>query len=495
MSLEAREDLVARLRAAFEADDTPSDPIATAQEVDNLAAAIDRERAMLSPILADSHPADIAEAMNAISPDIALRVFGVLDNARAAEVLDELDSGTARYLLENSAPGRIADLLDRLPMDDAAPLALVDLNQIAAEVVADASPARQEALLDELTARSPEDASEVRELLSYGPQTAGRLMTDKYLRLTPTMTVDEAFGAIRSASHEVETLNDLYVTEKVRVNGHTEEKLLGLLSIRQLARARPQDAIGAVMIKEPLTVSVDTDQQDVARLISKYDFLAMPVLDKNGYLAGIVTIDDIIDVLVEEFNEDYMRLSGSDAEELEKKSPAQVAKLRLPWIMATLGIELVASLVIHFFDKTLIKYVLLASFMPVISAISGNTGLQSAAIIIRGLSTGQVQLSQWKTALARQVATTMILGGACAGALGLIGGIWDGHWAFGLVVFLGMFMSVNIAGVVGTIIPLLSKRAGFDPALTAGPFETAFQDVVGISIFLSLASVLLHWLR
>ncbi len=465
---------MARLRAAFESDtdDKPETGVVSTADRDALA-----------PILSDSHPADIAEAMNAISPNDALRVFGVLDNARAAEVLDELDDETARYLLDNNVPGRIADLLDRLPMDD------------AAEIVAEASPAQQEALLDELTARAPEDAAEVRELLSYPPQTAGRLMTDKYLRLTPAMTVDDAFATIRNPTHDVETLNDLYVTEKVRVGSHTEEKLLGLLSIRQLARARPQDKIGDVMIREPLTVSVDTDQQDVARLIAKYDFLAMPVLDKNGYLAGIVTIDDIIDVLVEEFNEDYLRLSGSDAEELEKKSPAQVAKLRLPWIMATLCIELLASLVIDAFHKTTVKYVLLVSFMPVISAISGNTGLQSAAIIIRGLSTGQVQLSQWKSAVVRQVATTVILGGVCAGALGLIGGLWDGHWAFGLVVFLGMFMSVNIAGIVGTIVPLLSKRAGFDPALTSGPFETAFQDVVGISIFLSLAAALLHWLR
>ena len=398
MSLEAREDLVARLRAAFVADTDDESASGTT-------AIADREA--LAPILSDSHPADIAEAMNAISPNNALRVFSVLDNARAAEVLDELDDETARYLLDNNVPGRIADLLDRLPMDD------------AAEIVAEASPAQQEALLDELTARAPEDAAEVRELLSYPPQTAGRLMTDKYLRLTPAMTVDDAFATIRNPTHDVETLNDLYVTEKVRVGSHTEEKLLGLLSIRQLARARPQDKIGDVMIREPLTVSVDTDQQDVARLIAKYDFLAMPVLDKNGYLAGIVTIDDIIDVLVEEFNEDYLRLSGSDAEELEKKSPAQVAKLRLPWIMATLCIELLASLVIDAFDKTTRQIsCLLASFMPVISAISGNTGLQSAAIIIRGLSTGQVQLSQWKSAVARQVATTVILGGACAAAFG-----------------------------------------------------------------------------
>ena len=212
-------------------------------------------------------------------------------------------------------------------------------------------------------------------------------------------------------------------------------------------------------------------------------------------MLGIVTIDDTVDVLVEEFNEDYLRSVGSDAEEMERKTPAQIARLRLPWIMATLFIELIASSVISHFNATIQRYILLAAMYPVISAISGNTGLQSAAIIIRGLSTGQVQLSGWRHAVARQMATTLILSGACALTLGLIAGIWDRHWAFGLVVFLGMFMAVNIAGVVGACVPLLSKRAGFDPAMTAGPFETAFQDVIGVSIFLSLASVLLHWLR
>jgi magnesium transporter len=190
-----------------------------------------------------------------------------------------------------------------------------------------------------------------------------------------------------------------------------------------------------------------------------------------------------------------MQSVGTDAQELEKRPPHQVALMRMPWIMATLFIELLAGFVIHAFDQTLTRIILLASFMPIISAISGNTGLQSATIIVRGLSTGHIQISEWRHALARQVVTTLILGASCGVVLGLIGALWYGRWTFGLVVCIGMFMSVNIAGVVGTCVPLLSKRLGFDPALTAGPFETAFQDVVGISIFLSLATMMLHWLR
>jgi magnesium transporter len=163
--------------------------------------------------------------------------------------------------------------------------------------------------------------------------------------------------------------------------------------------------------------------------------------------------------------------------------------------MATMGIELIAGFVVKTFDHTLAQVLLLASFMPIISAISGNTGLQSAAIIIRGLSTGHVRVQDWKHAVGRQLATTVILGGACGLTLGLVGALWYGKWTFGALVAIGMFASVNIAGAVGTAIPLLSKRLGFDPAMTAGPFETAFQDVVGISIFLGMATLLLPYLK
>ena len=271
--------------------------------------------------------------------------------------------------------------------------------------------------------------------------------------------------------------------------------LIGILNLHRLLKAAPAWPVHDLMLPPDLSVPPDMDQEQVAHIFARYDLTVLPVVDAQGKLLGIITADDILDVMQQENAEDVAHFSGSDAQELEKKSPAQVARLRLPWIMATMFIELLAGVVIHIFDGTLQRIILLASFMPIISAISGNTGLQSAAIIIRGLSSGQVQLSHWKHALARQVTTTAILGGACAATLGIIGAVWSHKATFGLVVFLGMFASVNIAGVVGTVVPLLSKRAGFDPALTAGPFETAFQDVIGISIFLGLATLLLRFLH
>ncbi|MCC6442967.1 MAG: magnesium transporter [Armatimonadetes bacterium] len=419
------------------------------------------------------HPSDIADLLDELSLPEAQAVFDLLPDEHAAEVLDEVVPDTNRYLVEHSPHERIVKLLDILPMDD------------AAEVVAEVGEQEAAPFLADL---AMQDAREVTELLAFPERTAGRLMTDKFAAVGARMTAAAVLDYLRESATRLETINVVYMVNDAG-------QLEGVFSIRDLLMTSPDSLVASFANSEPITVTAEADQQDVARLISQYDLVALPVIDRANRILGIVTVDDVIDVLVEEFEEDVAKLVGTDAEEMERKSPLQVATLRLPWIMATMFIELLAGLVIHHFDQTLTKFILLASFMPIISAISGNTGLQSAAIIIRGLSTGHVQLSRWRHSLMRQVTTTMILGAVCALVLGIIGAIWDRHWAFGMTVFLGMFMAVNIAGIVGTVVPLISKRAGYDPALTAGPFETAFQDVIGISIFLSLASVLLHWLR
>lgn len=449
------EPILARLRKALEQAERPPD----AQEI--------------VACLEGLHPSDIAFVLDELTLPEAQTVFALLSDERAAEVLDEVSPETNRYLVEHSPHERIVTLLDILPMDD------------AAEVVAEMGADEAHPLLADLPAA---DTEEVQKLLAYPEGTVGRLMTDKFAAVRPHTTAAQAIEYLRQIAESLETINVIYV-----LNG--EGRLAGVLSMRDLLLAPPDQPIDAFMTREPVSVTPDVDQQEGARLLAQYDLLAVPVVQDNGRMLGIVTVDDMIDVLVEEFDEDVAKLVGTDAEEMERRSPAQVARLRLPWLLITMFIELGAGVVIHLFDQTLTKFILLASFMPIISAISGNTGLQSAAIVIRGLSTGHIQLSNWKRTIRRQLATTAILGGVCALLLGAIGAIWDGHWAFGVTVFLGMFLAVNIAGVVGTGVPLISKRLGYDPALTAGPFETAFQDVVGISIFLSLASLLLHWLR
>lgn len=450
----------------------PSDAFTLAADIRrNLAGG---DHVALGALLESQHPADLADTMRHLDPAEERAVFALLSTVEAAEVLDEVDSETERNLVAACAPDALATIVRTLPTDEAADV----LGGIPSE-----ERDRVVALLD------PDYASAVRSLLAFPPRSAGGIMSLGFVAVPIDGTQAEAATRFRAAV-DAEPTFYVYVVDSVGA-------LVGEIDLRTLFSADPTVPVREMLRDGLVTVPPDCDQEQVAAIFARYDLTALPVVSSGPErrLLGVITADDIIDVIQEEANEDVARLTGSDAAELEKKSPVQVAKLRLPWILSTMLIELLAGFVIRVFNPTLEKYLLLASFMPIISAISGNTGLQSAAIIIRGLSSGQVQLNHWKHAVLRQIETTLILGFVCAASLGVIAGIWDKHWPFGLVVFLGMFLAVNIAGVVGTVVPLLSKRAGFDPALTAGPFETAFQDVVGISIFLSLAAFLLRVLH
>lgn len=446
--------------------------------VERLRAALrpDAERAAVSEAMADRHPADIAAALRDLSPDEAVAVFSVLHNGRAAEVLDELDPETTRYLLDHAPPAQIAAALDQLPMDD------------AAEVVSEATDERAERLLADLDARAPVDAEEVRGLLTHGEDTAGRLMTDKFAAVPPQATAAQVLQYLRANAHVLETVNDAYVIDE-------GGRLVGVASMRQILTAGEWQPVRDFMTAHPIAVTPETDQQEVARAIARYDLTTIPVTDAAMRLIGIVTVDDVIDVLTEEFNEDYLRLVGSDAEEMDRRTPPQVARLRLPWLLGTMGIELCAGLVISRFDAVLQEVILLASFMPVISAISGNVGLQAAAIVVRGLDTGHVQLAGWWRQLRKELATAFLLAIVCGVVLGAVGAVWSRHLSFGIVIGGAMLCSMLTAGFMGSVIPMLSKRIGFDPATTAGPFETAFQDVIGFAVFLWLASLLIQWLR
>jgi magnesium transporter len=428
---------------------------------------------MAKSALAGLHPSDVAFVLDELTLPEALVLFETLDDPLAAEALDEVVPETNRYLVENSPRDRIAALLDLLPMDD------------AAEVVSEVGEEEAGPLLARL---SPADAREVTDLLAYPEGSAGRLMTGKFATVHPHATAAQVLDYLRDNARNLETVNVVYV-----VNGGG--RLVGVCSIRDVLTAQPHARAETFLIREPVTVLPETDQQEAARLMGQYDLLAIPVTDEGGRILGIVTIDDVFDVLTEEFNEDIARFVGTDAEEMDRRTPAQVAWLRLPWLMGTMVIELFAGFVISRFDGVLKQVILLASFMPVISAISGNVGLQAAAIVVRGLDTGHVTLASWWRPLRKELAASMLMAGICGLTLGSVGAVWSRHLPFGIVIGVAMSCSMLTAGFMGTVIPMLSKRLRFDPATTAGPFETAFQDVIGFAVFLWLASLLLDWLK
>lgn len=431
-----------------------------------------RSNFLLLNILQDLYPADIAQILERLEGDDLEFVFRLLSTETASEVLPELSDALRESLLQRVPPADLAKMLDGMASDD------------AADIVGEMTDEAAEQILETMDVR---DSSHVEELLRYDAQTAGGIMAKEMAVVNEQATVKNAIRTVRKLARDQKNLDNVYVVDKDGI-------LLGSVALQELLLYAPNKRMKSIMTEDVISVTTDVDQEDVARVFRKYDIVSLPVTDTAGRLLGRITVDDIVDVLEEEHEEDVARMVGSDAEELERRSPAQVAMLRLPWVIMTLLVELGAVFIVSRFDKTLSRVILLAAFMPIISALSGNTGLQSATIVVRGLATGHVQLSQWWQPVARQLQTTLIIGSICGGLLGIIGGFWVGNPVFGFVVGFSMLVSINISGFIGTVTPMLSKRLGFDPAITAGPFETAFQDVVGITIFLSIATMLLQWL-
>jgi magnesium transporter len=271
--------------------------------------------------------------------------------------------------------------------------------------------------------------------------------------------------------------------------------LIGVLPVHSLVFATPDRRVSDLLIANPLRVRVTTPATTVARLLRDHNLLAVPIVDDLDHMLGVITIDSAVDVLESDIADDYLMQAGTDAAAMASRNPAQIARLRLPWLLGTMVIELSAGVVISRFDKVLTQVILLASFMPAISAVSGNVGLQAAAIVVRGLDTGHVQASKWRRQLSREMNSTLIMAVACGIVLGTAGAFWSGHAPFGIVIGVSMLCSMMTAGFMGTTIPMVSQRLGFDPATTAGPFETAFQDVVGFAVFLWMASLLIDYLQ
>src|SRR6185369_7302383 len=425
-----------------------------------------RDRAVIE----EAHPADLAHALRHQPVEQLVVIFRFLGPEQASRLLSELDDDTLIQLVQALEDVEVSRILDRMPAEH------------AADIVEELPAEQADKILDLMEEEKSED---VQELLEYPEQSAGRLMSPDVVAVHETATVEDAIQHIRKSVTD-EKAFELYIVDDHR-------HLVGVVPLRRLLIADPRTRILAVRDEDVVSVTPETDREEVARVVAKYDLVSVPVVDAQHRLLGTITVDDVIDILGEEASEDIFRIAGSDASELERRSPSQVALMRLPWVLTTLAIEMLAGLVIHYFDRTLGQVILLASFMPVIQAISGNTGLQSVTMVVRGLATGHVRLDRWWEPLRRQVQTSSIIGTVCALVVGVIGLLWHSAM-FGLVVAVSMFISVNLSGAAGTVIPMLSKRLGFDPALTAGPFETALQDVLGVTIFLSLATLLLHWL-
>lgn len=437
----------------------------------------EKSDAALKNILADLYDFDIAVVIDNLREDEdALYLFALLNDETASEVILEISDDRREYITEKLGGKKISDIVSEMYSDD------------ATDFVSELDTDVKHEVLQNLDKYDNEDYHEVRELLSYDENTAGGIMGKEYIAVNEYLTIAEALKEIQDKADEVDQFYNVWVVDN-------ENKLMGIMSLKRLlvALKNPEMLIKDIMNPDVISVEAHMDQEEVAKIFQSYDLVSVPVVDSQNKVIGKISIDDIVDVIEEEYSENVARMAGTDAEELEKKSPFQIAKLRLPWLLVTLFIELIAVFVIKSNDEIIGKIILLAAFMPIISAISGNTGLQSAAIVVRAIDTGNVNINRWWEPLLRQLKTNLLIGSAVGLVIGIIGYILNDtqKFRFGLSVALSMFISINFAGIVGTMFPMLSKKLGFDPAITSGPFETAFQDVIGISIFMAISTYLL----
>lgn len=424
-------------------------------------------KSLLIPV----QPVDIARVIEELPEAMQAIAFRLLSKDEAIEVYEYLDSSIQQVLIEDFKRQDVLDIVDKMSPDDRARL----FDELPAKVV------RQ--LLEQL---SPQERESTALLLGYTPSTAGRIMTPEYIALKENMTVNLAFERIRQLAPSMETIYYLYVTDRDR-------HLVGILSLRDLVTAQPEQTIGAVMTREVVFVNTDTDQEEVVQLIQHYDFVAVPVVDRDRRLVGIITVDDVIDVLQEETTEDIYTLGGvqSGGDNYFQTNLLTVARKRVGWLLILLLTNTATSAVIRDQEDVLEQVVALAAFIPLLIDTGGNVGAQSSTVVIRGLNTGDVRLSRTLQIVRREAIAGLILG--------LMLGIVVTVWAYFLQGDLGVALSVGlsllcitlIASVAGSGLPFLFNSFGLDPALMSAPFITTAVDVLGVFIYLSLARLIL----
>ncbi|KGQ21354.2 magnesium transporter [Thermus filiformis] len=432
------------------------------------------ETGRLREVLEEARVQEILEVFHELPGEERYVLLTLLSKEKAAQVFAELSPELQAEYLKSLPPWRVREILEELSLDD-----LAD----ALQAVEEEDPGLFRRLKEYL---DPETRAEVEELTQYEEDEAGGLMTPEYVAVRASMTVEEVLRFLRRAAPDAETIYYLYVVDE-------EGRLIGVLSLRDLIVADPKTRVKEIMNPDVVHVRTDTDQEEVARLMADYDFTVLPVVDEEGRLVGIVTIDDVVDVLEEEATEDIHKLAAVDVPDLvySEAGPLRLWAARVRWLVILILTGMVTSSILQGFESVLEAVTALAFYLPVLLGTGGNTGNQSATLIIRALATRDLELRDWKRILFKEGLVGSLLGGSLA--LLLAGKVvLDGHAALVPVVGLALFLLVLFANLVGAILPLVLRRLGVDPALVSNPLIATLSDVLGLLIYLSVARLLLN---
>ncbi|RRN72510.1 magnesium transporter [Peribacillus simplex] len=422
----------------------------------------------------EMHPYDQAQFYTSLSDEFRSVVYRFLSPEEMAGLFEniEIDKEDFESLLAEMNPSYVADMLSHMYADDAADV----LNEI-----------NDEQAVSYLTIMDDEAASEIKELLNYEEYTAGSIMTTEFIAIEANETARSAMQILKREAPQAETIYYVFVTDQ-------DKKLLGVLSLRTLIIADEDALIGDLMDDRVVSVLVSEDQEEVARKIRDYNFLAVPVVDFQNHLLGIITVDDIIDVMDEEASDDYSKLAGVPDLDHVDKSPFSAAKKRLPWLIILLFLGLLTASLIGRFEETLSQKAILAVFIPLIGGMAGNTGTQALAVAVRGIATGELeQASKWKLVM-REAGTGLITGLTCGTAIIFIVYIWQDDLMLGLLVGISIFITLIVATLAGSLVPLLMHKMKIDPAVASGPFITTINDIISVLIYFGLATLFMSYL-
>ncbi|HEU4760595.1 MAG TPA: magnesium transporter [Dehalococcoidia bacterium] len=418
-------------------------------------------------LLASVHPADQADLYQRSDPDARETLLALLTADGLAQLLGHLDEDP------------LAELIDRMPRASLAAVLDRAANDVAADILRQLPPAEAARVLSNMAS-----AADVTPLLGYADESAGGLMTRGYVALHRDMTAAEAMTFLRLSKPLAEEAYYLYVLD-------SRNHLQGVVNLRQLIVADPTARIEDVMTRDVVTVPPGADQEEAARLLQHYRLRALPVVDADGALSGIITADDVIDVITEEATEDMYRLAGLPADESIFAPVSVSARRRIPWLVINLVTAFAAAGMVAIFEGTIAKAAALAVFMPIIAGQGGNAGIQTITIVVRGIALGEIEPRDARRVLGKEIALGIIRGILFGLIVGVIALAWKGAWGWGLVVGLAMLLNMLVAGLFGVLVPLAMKAARLDPAIASGVFLTTFTDVMGFFFLLGLGSLLI----
>ncbi len=427
----------------------------------------------IKKMLKKTRPIDLAMILRSFTNFERKELFNLIENVQyKAELIAELDVDIFHELIDTYETNKIKEIVVELPGDDQADV----LDKLPDKI--------EQEVIELMNAR---ESSEIDELLKYPPDSAGGIMVTLPLKMNEETSVQEAIEIVQT-QEEIETVYYLYIVNQA-------DRLTGVLSLRTLLSARPEFRLKNIMQKDLISVKPDTDQEIVARLVSRYDLIAIPVVDDKNHILGIITVDDIIDVIREEATEDMFKMVGVYEGESVNNPLLKSVRSRLPWLFVNLGTAFLAAFTVGLFEDVIAQVVALAAAMPIVAGMGGNAGTQTLSVVIRGIALGEIKRTKgWKIAI--KEASLGIINGVALGLItGIILFIFYGNPYLGIIIFLSMILNLFMACLSGYIVPMGLKLLGIDPALASAIFITTITDVFGFFAFLGLARIFLDFLK